>query len=73
MRVQSSKNGFREHLSRRRELLALLGIPFIVHPGDVDEGPLGWRTSGQTWFVRLSVAKVRRVAQEKASPVHRRE
>jgi septum formation protein len=49
---------------RRRELLALLGIPFIVHPADVDEGPLAGEPPADM-VVRLSVAKVRRVAQEK--------
>ena len=63
-RVQSEQMVLASTSPRRRELLALLGIPFIVHPADVDEGPLAGEPPADM-VVRLSVAKVRRVAQEK--------
>jgi septum formation protein len=47
---------------RRRELLALLGIPFAVHTADIDEAPLPGETPAQT---------VARLARTKASVVGR--
>ncbi|NPV09513.1 MAG: septum formation protein Maf [Anaerolineae bacterium] len=49
---------------RRRELLALLGIPFVVCPAAVPEDPLPGEPPGDM-VVRLSASKARYVARER--------
>ena len=47
---------------RRRELLALLGIPFVVHTADIDESPLQGEGPAEM-VVRLSLSKAREIAR----------
>jgi len=47
---------------RRQELLQIAGVPFIVHPADVDEAPLSGE-SAQECAERLAREKALKVAQ----------
>lgn len=48
---------------RRRELLALLGVPFVTRTADIDESPLPGE-SPSALVVRLSLSKAREIARE---------
>ncbi len=50
---------------RRRELLALLGLPFTVASADVNEGAMEGEPPG-VMVMRLSLAKARQVARDRS-------